>query len=406
MEWIKATTAVCCFVLFLGLKEVEGAATCELSPYKPVKSVSQITTKLQNIVNYCEKKIVEIEARKKGLENQLKQLESQNFKHAKEKREKEKKVNVLNEEITKLQKEIVLLQQRISTTAAHSTQVAKRIEEANRRIAAASTRVNQLQASIRGKQAHIDALQRKINREKAKRRCFGRKRRSVRAPRVRRGWRVRRVVRKVVRETRRVVKQVVTLPKCVVDNIVSRLTRAKEKAEREKNNLNRQLLQAQREKVNIEGDRRKLIAQRNEDSRVLGNLNASLKAMRSKLSISTITKVKTDREICLLNARIVELTNQLRTTDKQLKFLRETKTKVLSILTQLKSIRNEKLADLTEMEEAGEDVGDLLEEIGEINESIKKSVQTLIQITCSSSFNRKFTTGGVTQVKKLTSGKC
>ena len=60
---------------------------------------------------------------------------------------------------------------------------------------------------------------------------------------------MRRVVRKVVRETRRVVKQVVTLPKCVVDNIVSRLTRAKEKAEREKNNINRQLMQAQREKV-------------------------------------------------------------------------------------------------------------------------------------------------------------
>ena len=77
-----------------------------------------------------------------------------------------------------------------------------------------------------------------------------------RAPRVRRGWRVRRVVRrvgrvvrKVARETRRVVKQVVTLPKCVVDNIVSRLTRSKEKAEREKNSLSWQLNQAQRAKV-------------------------------------------------------------------------------------------------------------------------------------------------------------
>ena len=88
-------------------------------------------------------------------------------------------------------------------------------------------------------------------------RCnFGRKRRSVRAPRVRRGWRVRRTVRKVgravrkvARETKRVVKQVVTLPKCIVDNIVSRLSRSKEKAESEKNHLNQQLLQAQRERV-------------------------------------------------------------------------------------------------------------------------------------------------------------
>ena len=88
-------------------------------------------------------------------------------------------------------------------------------------------------------------------------RChFGRKRRSVRAPRVRRGWRIRRTfrrigrfLRKVGRETKRVVKQVVTLPKCIVDNIVSRLSRSKEKAEREKNRLNQQLLQAQRAKV-------------------------------------------------------------------------------------------------------------------------------------------------------------
>ena len=78
-------------------------------------------------------------------------------------------------------------------------------------------------------------------------------RRSVeeRAPRVRRGWRVRRFVRKVARETRRFVRPIFNLPKCIVDNIVSRLTRSKEKAEREKNSLNWQLNQVQRAKVYI-----------------------------------------------------------------------------------------------------------------------------------------------------------
>merc|ERR1719334_1972974 len=131
-------------------------------------------------------------------------LESQNAKFAQEKRAKEKKVTSLNEDITELTKEIGLLQQRISTTVAHREQVTKRIVEAGNKIAGASNKVNQLVNSIRSKQAHIAALERKINKEKAKRRChFGRKRRSVRAPRVRRGWRVRRFVRKVARETRR-----------------------------------------------------------------------------------------------------------------------------------------------------------------------------------------------------------
>ena len=84
--------------------------------------------------------------------------------------------------------------------------------------------------------------------------------------------------------------------------------------------------------------------------------------------------------------------NLLKSTDERLKFLREAKTKLLSILSQLKAIRNDKLADLNEMEEAGEDAADLLEDINEINAAIKKSVETLIQITCSTTFNKKYLT--------------
>ena len=108
----------------------------------------------------------------------------------------------------------------------------------------------------------------------------------------------------------------------------------------------------------------------------------------------------------MLNSRIVELANLLGATDKQLKFLREIKTKVLSILNQLKAIRNEKLDDLNEMEEAGEDVTDLLEEVEEIDKTLKKSVEILIQITCSSTFNKRYTTNGITKVMKLTPSKC
>merc|ERR1712136_454224 len=184
------------------------------------------------------------------------------------------------------------------------------------------------------------------------------------------------------RETKRVVKQVVTLPKCIVDNIVSRLTRSKEKAERDKNNLNNQLLQAQREKVNLEGERQRLISQKNSDTALLGTLNASLGTMRGTLTTSKNNKVETNRDISTLDVRIVELANLLQSTDNQLKFLREAKTKVLGILTHLQTIRSEKLEDLNEMEETGDDAEDFLEEIDEINETMKKSVDNLIHITC------------------------
>jgi chromosome segregation ATPase len=168
---------------------------------------------------------------------------------------------------------------------------------------------------------------------------------------------------------------------------VSRLSRAKEKAEREKNNLNRQLLQRQREKVNMEGDRRKLLSQKNADNNVLTTLNNVVRSTRSKLYTSTNTKVQTEHQICSLTERIGHLKNLLQTTDRLLKRLRETKTKVLSILTELKTIRSEKLSDLKEMEEVGDDIEDLLEDIKQINEAIKKSVETLLQITCGPTFN-------------------
>jgi len=404
MQWVVATAAVCWIGLFIQIQEVVGK--CELTPYKPAKTVTQITTNLKYIVHYCEKKIAEVEIRKKALQKELTQIESLNAKSAQEKREKEKKMKNLNEVISKLDVEIRRLQQRITTTTAHRNQLTNRIVPAGRRIVAANNRVNQLTRSIRGKQAHIEALKRRIAKERAKRRChFGRKRRSVeRAPRVRRGWRVRRFVRKVVRETKRVVKQVVTLPKCVVDNIVSRLSRSKEKAEREKNRLNQQLLQAQREKVNVEGERRKLIAQKAADSRTLNTLNASLRSMNVKKSSNVNLKTTTNRNICFLSNRIAELAKLLQTTDKRLTFLRVAKTKLLSILTQLKTIHNEKLADLEETQAAGEDVNDILEDIKEINEAIKKSVATLIQITCGSSFTTPYPTGAASRLMRVAPG--
>merc|ERR1712200_306020 len=89
---IQLATLVGVFLVLLGLNKVYGKTTCDLAPYKLAKSVSQITTNLQNVVSYCEKKIVEIEARKKTLENEMRQLETQNVKFAKEKRDKEKKL--------------------------------------------------------------------------------------------------------------------------------------------------------------------------------------------------------------------------------------------------------------------------------------------------------------------------
>jgi len=404
MHWIRAAAAIFLVGLFVHIEQVNGK--CELSPYKPVKTVNEIKTSLQKIVSYCQKKIVEAESRKKSLENELKGLENLNQKSAAEKRAKENKVKTLNAQISKLQKEIASLRRRISEKNRHIRLFTQRIANAGRKIAAANNRVNQLTASIRGKQAHINALNRRIAKERAKRRChFGRKRRSVEVRRVRRGWGF---LGKVVREVGRVVKQVVTLPKCVVDNIVSRLSRSKEKAERAKNSLNWQLVQAQRAKINAEGERRRLIAQKNADSRTLNTLNTSLKSMNTKFTSSNNQKRTADRDVCELNSRITELKRVIKTTDDRLKFIRVAKTKLLGILSQLKTIRSSKLEDLEEMEDAGEDVADLLEDINENNEAIRKSVQTLIKITCGTSFTADIQTGRRTmaRVLKLAAGRC
>merc|ERR1712013_122425 len=406
MLLIRVATAVCLFVLFVHVVQVKGK--CELSPYKPVKTVSEIKTSLQKIVSYCERKIGMAEIKKRWLEKDLKKLEDLNQKSAEEKRTKDKKVKILNGQIAKLQSEIASLQRQILAKNKQIRHITQRIITAGRNIAAANNRVNSLTASIRSKQAHIDALNRRIAKERAKRRCFGRKRRSVeeRAPRVRRGWRVRRVVRKVARETRRVVKQVVTLPKCVVDNIVSRLTRSKEKAEREKNSLNWQLSQAQRAKINAVGDRNRLTAQKNADSRTLNTLNTSFKSMNTKFISSNYQKRTSDRDVCELNSRITELKRVIKTTDNRLKFIREAKSKLLGILSQLKTIRSSKLEDLEEMEAAGEDVADLLEDINEINEAIRKSAQTLIEITCGTSFTAHVQKVNINKLLQIAPGKC
>merc|ERR1712013_662570 len=413
MLLIRVATAVCLFVLFVHVVQVKGK--CELSPYKPVKTVSEIKTSLQKIVSYCERKIGMAEIKKRWLEKDLKKLEDPNQKSAEEKRTKDKKVKILNGQIAKLQSEIASLQRQILAKNKQIRHITQRIITAGRNIAAANNRVNSLTASIRSKQAHIDALNRRIAKERAKRRCFGRKRRSVeeRAPRVRRGWRVRRVVRrvgrvvrKVARETRRVVKQVVTLPKCVVDNIVSRLTRSKEKAEREKNSLNWQLSQAQRAKINAVGDRNRLTAQKNADSRTLNTLNTSFKSMNTKFISSNYQKRRADRDVCELNSHITELKRVIKTTDDRLKFIREAKTKLLGILSQLKTIRSSKLEDLEEMEEAGRDVADLLEDINEINEAIRKSVQTLTEITCGTSFTAHVQKVNTYRLLQIAPGKC
>jgi len=398
--------------LFVHIEQVKGK--CELSPYKPVKTVNEIKTSLQKIVTYCEKKIAMAEIKKKSLESDLEKLEDLNQKSAEEKRAKENKVKALNAQKAKLQNEIASLQRQISEKNKQIRDITQRIVTAGRNIAAANNRVNSLTASIRSKQAHIDALNRRIAKERAKRRCFGRrlfrgrKRRSVeeRAPRVRRGWRVRRFVRKVARETRRFVRPIFTLPKCIVDNLVSRLTWSKEKAEREKNSLNWQLNQAQRAKIIAEGERNRLIAQKNADSRTLNTLNTSLKSMNVKFSSSNNQKRTADRDVCELNSRITELKRVIKTTDVRLKFIREAKTKLLGILTQLKTIRFSKLDDLEEMEAAGEDVADLLEDINEINEAIRKSVQTLIEITCGTSFTANVQKANMRKLLQIAPGKC
>jgi len=396
--------------LFVHIEQVKGK--CELSPYKPVKTVNEMKTSLQKIVTYCEMKIAMAEIKKKSLESDLEKLEDLNQKSAEDKRSKESKVKILNAQIAKLQNEIASLQRQILDKNKQIREITQRIVTAERNIAAANNIVNSLTASIRGKQAHIDALNRRIAKERAKRRCFGRRmfrgRRSVeeRAPRVRRGWRVRRFVRKVARETRRFVRPIFTLPKCIVDNIVSRLTRSKEKAEREKNSLNWQLNQAQRAKIIAEGERNRLIAQKNADSRTLNTLNTSLKSMNVKFSSSNNQKRTADRDVCELNSRITELKRVIKTTDVRLKFIREAKTKLLGILTQLKTIRFSKLDDLEEMEAAGEDVADLLEDINEINEAIRKSVQTLIEITCGTSFTANVQKANMRKLLQIAPGKC
>merc|ERR1711936_674248 len=110
-------------------------------------------------------------------------------------------VKGLNEAIAKLQEGMGSLQRRISTTTSHMRHVEQRIVEVEKRIVATNQRINYLRNTIRGKQGHIDALNRRIAREKSKRRCgFGRRRRSVPEGkiRVRRGW-GRRFVRRVTR---------------------------------------------------------------------------------------------------------------------------------------------------------------------------------------------------------------
>merc|ERR1711962_27421 len=179
-----------------------------------------------------------------------------------------------------------------------------------------------------------------------------------------------------------------------------------EKAEREKNQLNQQLLQSQREKVNVEGEKQRLVAQKIADAQLLTTLNKSARETNNKLLDSTKMKAQADHDICLLTVRITQLSNLLQTTDKTLKLLREMKTHLLSILSQLKTIRSEKLADLKEVKEAGEDVQDLLEEIKEINEAIKKSVNALIKITCESPIEAEDLRVDVVRIMKISPSNC
>jgi len=146
---------------------VEGK--CELSPYKPVKTASEIKTNLQKIVSYCERKIGMAEIKKKWLESDLKKLEDLNQKSAEEKRTKDNKVKILNAQISKLQSEIASLQRQILHKNKLIRDITQRIITAGWNIAAANNRVNSLTASIRSKQAHIDALNRRIAKERAKR---------------------------------------------------------------------------------------------------------------------------------------------------------------------------------------------------------------------------------------------
>merc|ERR1712013_669651 len=154
MLLIRVATAVCLFVLFVHVVQVKGK--CELSPYKPVKTVSEIKTSLQKIVSYCERKIGMAEIKKRWLEKDLKKLEDLNQKSAEEKRTKDKKVKILNGQIAKLQSEIASLQRQILAKNKQIRHITQRI------ITAANNRVNSLTASIRSKQAHIDALNRRI----------------------------------------------------------------------------------------------------------------------------------------------------------------------------------------------------------------------------------------------------
>jgi len=390
------TTAACVLVLcFIAETQADTQSTCELSPYRPIKSARQILAQLQTIVQYCEKKINVMETKKKQLESLMQQTERQNAQFSHEKRKKEKKVKGLNEDISKLQVEVGGLQRRISTTSSHMRHVEQRIVEVEKRIAVTNQRINYLRNSIRGKQGHIDALNRRIARERSKRRCgFGRRRWIRSVPegkiRVRRGW-GRRFVRRVTRVVKKVVRPIITIPKCIVDNLVSRLSRAKEKAERERNNLNHQLILSQREKVIIEGERGKLLSQKGNDAHLLATLNNNLRSMRSELSTATGTKARIENEICVLKERVDHLKKLLQRTDQHLTQLRVTKTKVLSILNQLVIIHSEKVEDLEEVSEAGEDIDDLLEEIKVTNEQIKKSVEHLIRLTCGEAFRQSIT---------------
>jgi len=375
---------------------VTKAPACDLPAFKESTSAAEIIESLNKVVVFAEGKIVQMTKKKEELEKDMVDNEKQSVALNQEKIGKKRQSNELktkSEELrvsigknTKTKKE---WESKLQTTH-------QQIGNAQRGIDAANRKISNIQGGINQKNAEIAHLNHKIDKENRKRRCgLGKKKRRRRSakPRAWRRFRVRvRVPRirirvpRVVRNVGRVVKDVVTVVNpvvCIVNNIVSRLKRTKEKAERDKRNLMNALTRAHQEKGRWNGEKNRLVLAKTSYETKVKDINNQLTSLTAKLASTTKLKATTDERIRVLTSSINEITSKLKKVDTELKDIRERKSKVLQIIQTLKKIHHQRLEDMKELKDADADErADILEDIKQINEAIRKSVNELRMLVC------------------------
>lgn len=372
---------------------IEGGSltTCATLTFTASNSSEGLLGSLNSIVEFSQRKIAEQEVVKKDLVKEMLAGEKQSVQFAQERNATERLAGDLDKNISRLRKDI-------STAAAQQRGVQvdidrteQSITSTSRAISASSKTIAKLRGSIKAHEAQIAYMNRRIAEERSKRGCgiFKRRRR-----RVRRGWRIRRVrfrgVRNIgrkigrgVRNIGRAVRKIVKLPVCLVRGLISRLRRTKKRLEDARNKYAHNLMAVQRQKRIKDAQLRRLLGQKTASLKQLRVFQVSLAKLNIQLKTDRSEKTRTDQQLNQLRSRIAQLTEFLRSIEKRLTSIRKQKSEVLGVITELRLEVSRKVGLIDDLQSADSDViEEILDDISEINGRIEASIGRLRSLLC------------------------